>query len=159
MSTLIFGIGNPYRGDDSIGWKVAGELRNRFKFKRIPLDIRMGNIGVFSLLGLSRNYERLVIIDAEEISNGRIGKIKFLRLADFNISSSPFSHLIDLKTAWMLWQKKFEYPKIIDVFTIQIKGKVGYTSCLSPALESKFPDIIKKISEKLESELKLSHSN
>jgi hydrogenase maturation protease len=159
MDTLIFGMGNPYRGDDSIGWRVAEELRNRFKFKKNYLDIQKGNIGVFNLLDLSLDYRRLVIIDSAEMPGYKVGEVKFFSLLDLNNGKFPLSHLIDLKTAWVLWQKRFEYPERIDVFAIQIKDRVEFNSCLSSALERKFPDIIKKISKKLKLNLKNSYSN
>lgn len=159
MNTLIFGIGNPYRGDDSIGWRVAGELKNRFELNKSSLDIQKGNIGVFNLLDLSMEYRRLVIIDAAEIPGYKVGEVTFFSLLDLNNGSFPLSHLIDLKTAWMLWQKKFQHPERIDVFAIQINGRVGYNSCLSAALECKFPDIIEIISKKLKLNLKISYSN
>ena len=158
MNMLIFGVGNPYRGDDSIGIKVAEELKNKFETKKDSLNIYNGNPGVFSLLDLSRDYSRLVIIDAVETFNGKTGTVKFLRLSDLNICSSPFSHCVDLKTAWFLWKKKFENPKFIDIFAIQIKDKIEYKDSLSPILERKFSDIIKEISQKLKLEPKLSCS-
>lgn len=159
MNTLIFGMGNPYRGDDSIGLKVAEELKDSFKLKGNSLEVQKGNIGVFNLLDLSMDYSRLVIIDSAEITGQKVGTVNFFSLADLNTESSTLSHLIDLKTAWMLWRKKFEYPKKIDIFAIQIKDKVGYNSCLSFSLERKFSDIIKIISKKLKLTPKLSYSN
>ncbi len=155
MNTLIFGIGNPYRGDDGVGIKIAQELKKKFKTRKNLLDIQSGNIEAFSLLELSKEYNHLVIIDAAEMPNSKQGTVKFLHLDNLETESVSASHCIDLKTAWLLWQKSFKKPEIIDIFAIRIKKQTGYKDSLSPEVERKLPGIIETISQKL----KLSPKN
>lgn len=159
MNTLIFGIGNPYRGDDGVGIIIARELKKNFKIKKNFLDIQSGNIGVFSLLEFSREYDRLVVIDAKETSDDRPGEVKFMKLDDFEIKHSSTSHYIDLKTAWSLWQKGFKKPKFVDIFAIRIKEQTDYNDSLSPELERKLPGIIETISKKLKLSPKKAYSS
>jgi hydrogenase maturation protease len=148
MNTLIFGLGNPYRGDDSIGIKVAGELKSKFR-KENSLEIKNGNIGIFSLLELSKDYKRLIIIDAIVKSNREAGKIEFLDLSDLDIKGFFLPHFIGLRTAWSLWQERFKYPEVVEVIAINIKNEIAYKDSLSPSLQCKLPEIIKTISNNL----------
>jgi hydrogenase maturation protease len=159
MNTLIFGMGNPYRGDDGVGIKIARELKKNFKTIKNLLDIQSGDIGAFSLLESSKEYDHLVVIDAEETSDGRPGEVKFMKLDDFEIKHSSTSHYIDLRTAWSLWQKNFKKPKSVDIFAIRIKEQTDYNDSLSPELERKLPGIIKTISQKLKLSPKNSYSS
>ena len=152
MNTLIFGIGNPYRGDDGVGIKVARELKDRFKTKKDFLNIQCGNVEAFTLFELSKEYDHLVIIDAEEMPDSKTGTVNFSNLDDLETERLSNSHCIDLKTAWMLWKKNFKHPEFADVITIQIKDQIDYNDSLSPELERKLPGIIEKISQKLKLE-------
>ena len=142
-------MGNPYRGDDGVGIKIARELKKKFKTRKNLLDIKSGNIEAFSLLELSKEYDHLVIIDAAEMPDSKTGTVKFSNLDDLETERLSNSHCIDLKTAWMLWKKNFKHPEFADVITIQIKDQIDYNDSLSPELERKLPGIIETILQKL----------
>lgn len=35
MKTLVIGLGNPILGDDSVGWKVAEEVRKQLEILKL----------------------------------------------------------------------------------------------------------------------------
>ncbi|MBL7065411.1 MAG: hydrogenase maturation protease [Anaerolineae bacterium] len=65
MSELILGLGNPLRGDDGVGCRVAEELARR----ELPPGVQAldGGAAGLRLLDLLEGWERVVIVDAAEM--------------------------------------------------------------------------------------------
>ena len=64
--TLVVGLGNPLRGDDGIGPRLASELARR----QLPPGVRVidGGSGGLDLLRLWDGWPRVVIVDAADVA-------------------------------------------------------------------------------------------
>jgi hydrogenase maturation protease len=57
---IIIGIGNPFRGDDRVGWAVIERLSQ--ESERLPLDKTRGDVG--ELVEILGSHKKVIIIDA-----------------------------------------------------------------------------------------------
>jgi hydrogenase maturation protease len=96
--TLIVGLGNPILSDDGAGIYIARKIRETITAEQAT--IVEASIAGFSLLDLLIGYDKVIIIDAIQSSNGKAGQI--YRLVPDSFSSSLHStspHDVDLTTA------------------------------------------------------------
>ncbi len=75
-TTLVVGLGNPLRGDDGVGWRVAEALRDELAHADSggggvrgaggigPVDIEQLAVGGLTLMEHLVGYERAILIDA-----------------------------------------------------------------------------------------------
>ncbi|MBE3050465.1 hydrogenase maturation protease, partial [Candidatus Bathyarchaeota archaeon] len=68
---LVLGVGNPILSDDGVGIHVARELKKR----EMPgVDVEELAASGLELLDVVRGYDKVVIIDAIQTTNGRPGE-------------------------------------------------------------------------------------
>ena len=63
MSTLIIGLGNPLVTDDSVGLRVAAELRSRLA-GQADVEVAEDYWGGLRLMEQMVGYDRAIVIDA-----------------------------------------------------------------------------------------------
>ncbi|GAB4377439.1 MAG: HyaD/HybD family hydrogenase maturation endopeptidase [Calditrichia bacterium] len=138
---LILGIGNLLMGDEGIGVHVVRRL-NEIGPKDI--DIVDGGTGGFHLLEFFQNYKKILLIDAT-IDNQPPGTVTVLR-PRFSSDYPPTltAHdigLKDLLDAVYLLDKQSD----ITLFAISISPLDKMGTELSPEVENRIPEIIKRI--------------
>jgi len=150
-ATLILGLGNPLRGDDGVGPRMAKELTRRGLPEGVAaLD---GGTGGLDLLQALEGWRRVVIVDAADI--GRVpgqfarftpGQVRLAKAADpFSFHRAGVGEVLALAQAlgWTL-------PEIV-IFGVQ-PAEVGWGEGLSPAVEATLPALADAILEEVRGE-------
>ncbi|MGO9110418.1 MAG: hydrogenase maturation protease [Thermoguttaceae bacterium] len=97
MSTLIIGLGNPLVTDDSVGLRVAAELREQLA-DRSDVAVVEDYWGGLRLMEQMVGYDRAIVIDAI-CSGAPPGTIHHLAPDDIPTQRSASSHDMTLPTA------------------------------------------------------------
>jgi len=97
MKTLVLGLGNPIVTDDSVGLKVAAELRARLA-DRPDIEIGEDYWGGLRLMERMIGFDRVVVIDALR-AGGPPGTIRVLSPDDVPTQRSASAHDVNLPTA------------------------------------------------------------
>ena len=100
MPTLIIGLGNPLVTDDSVGLRVAAELRQHLA-GRPDVEVAEDYWGGLRLMEQMVGYDRAIVIDAI-CSGAPPGTIHHLAPGDIPTQRSASSHDMTLPTALAL---------------------------------------------------------
>lgn len=87
MSTLIIGLGNPLVTDDSVGLRVAAELRTRLA-GRADVEVAEDYWGGLRLMEQMVGYDRAIVVDAI-CSGAPPGTIHHLGPGDIPTHAAP----------------------------------------------------------------------
>ncbi len=146
---LIFGIGNPYRCDDSIGLKVVDILKQ--KLNNSHITIKSGSIDGLGILDEIMGYDKVLFIDSIETKQGNPGDVYKIELDPLNINQSVCaSHGIDFATAVRMG-KKFGYqmPQIVHIYAVEIEDNVSFSEECTEKVRESIPEVVKRIVEEI----------
>ncbi len=139
MKTLILGLGNPILSDDGIGIRVARLIKQSYNEPSVTV-MEASQAGL-DLLDLIAGYDRLILIDAIQTVNGKIGQVYCLEAADFAATlhfGSP--HDVNLATALELGKRLgMTLPQEIKVFAIEVKDVVTFSEECTPEAARAIP--------------------
>jgi len=149
FATLILGLGNPLRGDDGVGCRVAEELARR----ELPPGVQVldGSTAGLALLDLVAGWKRVVIVDAAEMGR-RPGEFVRFSPADVRLASTPdrFSlHHAGLSEVLALADALGRALPEMAIFGVQ-PAALGWGERLSPAVEAALPAIIAAVLEEVD---------
>ncbi len=149
MKVLVLGVGNPILSDDGVGIHVARELK---KGEMPEVDVEELAASGLELLDVVRGYDKVVIIDAIQTTNGRPGELHILEEKDFEKSihgSSP--HGINIATALALGRKLVpdEMPKEVVFFAVEAEDLVNVSENLTPKVAKALPRIVERVRKEL----------
>jgi hydrogenase maturation protease len=153
MKTLILGLGNPLLKDDSVGLRVAQELRA--KINDVP-DVEIGEDywGGLRLMERMIGFDRAIIIDA--ICTGADpGTIHLLSPDDIPTQRSASAHDVNLPTALEFGrQAGAKLPTSEDIILIGVEAADVQTfdETLSPEVENAFPMVLEVVLSELNRE-------
>lgn len=151
MKVLVLGVGNPILSDDGVGIHIARQLKER----ELPgVDVEELAASGLELLDVVRGYDKVVIIDAIQTTNGEPGELHILDEKDFEKSihgSSP--HGINIATALALGRKLVpnEMPKEVVFFAVEAEDLVNVSERLTPRVEKALPEIVDRVRKELRS--------
>ena len=153
MKTLILGLGNPLLKDDSIGLRVAQELRA--KINDAPeVEIGEDYWGGLRLMERMIGFDRAIIIDA--ICTGADpGTIHLLSPDDIPTQRSASAHDVNLPTALEFGrQAGAKLPTSEDIILIGVEAADVQTfdETLSPEVENAFPMVLEVVLSELNRE-------
>jgi hydrogenase maturation protease len=153
MRTLILGLGNPILKDDSIGLRVAQELRA--KINDAPeVEIGEDYWGGLRLMERMIGFDRAIIIDA--ICTGADpGTIHLLSPDDIPTQRSASAHDVNLPTALEFGrQAGAKLPTSEDIILIGVEAADVQTfdETLSPEVENAFPIVLEVVLSELNRE-------
>jgi len=97
MRTLVLGLGNPILRDDSIGLRVAQELRGQFDGNP-DIEVSEDYWGGLRLMERMIGFDRVIIIDAI-LADSEPGTIHLLSPDDIPTQRSASAHDVNLPTA------------------------------------------------------------
>ncbi len=97
MKTLILGLGNPLVTDDSVGLRVAAELKPRLA-GRPDVEVDEDYWGGLRLMERMVGYDRAIVIDAL-VTGGEAGTIHRLTPGSLPTQRSASAHDMSLPTA------------------------------------------------------------
>ena len=142
MKTLVVGLGNPILGDDGVGWRVAEEVRRL----RPYLEVDCLSLGGLSLMERLIGYEQVIVVDAMQTGNGRIGSVTVCSLADLPDLSAGHTtavHDTSLRTALDLGrQMGADLPEEIMIVAIEAKQVYEFSEALTPAVADAIPEAV-----------------
>lgn len=145
MKTLVLGIGNPILSDDSVGMRVAMELKSRPG--KGYFDVKWASIEGLSTLDEIAGYERLILIDSIKTGKGKPGDVYKLSLRDLNFASHlSSSHGVDFATAVELGKRVgYKIPEIIDIYAIEVEDNTTFSEECTEKVKMRIPEIVDKI--------------
>jgi hydrogenase maturation protease len=100
VTTLILGLGNPLVTDDSVGLRVAAELKVRLA-GRTDVEVGEDYWGGLRLMERMVGYDRAIVIDAIQ-TGAPPGTIHHLAVGDIPTQKSASAHDVNLPTALAL---------------------------------------------------------
>jgi hydrogenase maturation protease len=140
-SILVIGLGNPLRGDDGVGVRVAQALLER----ELPDDVEVldGGTQGLAVVNWMEGRRRLIVVDAADVGQAPGRFVRFaldevhLRGEEEHLSV----HAAGLRDALLLAQALKKLPDEVVVFGVQ-PANVEWDSGLSPELEAAFPGLL-----------------
>lgn len=150
MKTLVVGLGNPLVSDDSVGLRVAAELRKRLAH-RPDVEVAEDYRGGLQLMERMIGYDRAIIIDA--ICTGAApGTIHHLTPDAIPTQRSASAHDVNLPTALEFGRQAGEpLPKNEDIRIIGIEADevVTFSEQCTPAVEAAVPRTVQEVMQAL----------
>ena len=151
MRTLVLGIGNPFLGDDGIGFDIAQELAGVIEDENI--DVKDSSLPGLNLLELIVGYDKVIIIDAIMTDNGEVGEIYRLEPENFVKTVHPASsaHDVNLATAIEIGRKSLaeQMPSEIVVFAVEIKEVTEFTEEMTTKVKEAIPKAVNLVLEEM----------
>ena len=143
--TLILGLGNPLRGDDGVGVRLAQMLTGR----RLPAGVEVVDGGTqgLGLVALLEGRRRAIVIDAAEMGR-RPGE--FVRFAPDEArlpgaEGAGFSvHEAGLREALLLAHALGILPDEVVVYGVQ-PARIEWDAGLSPQVEAALPALVEAV--------------
>jgi hydrogenase maturation protease len=140
VKTLVLGLGNPLVSDDSVGLRVAAELKSRLA-GRPEIEIDEDCRGGLRLMERLVGYDRAVVIDA--ICTGAPpGTIHRLAPDDLPTQRSASAHDVNLPTALALGRQaglRLPEDRHIRLVGIEAEDILNFGEACTPAVAAAVP--------------------
>lgn len=147
--TIVVGVGNPLRADDSAGLWVARALRDRLAPKGIT--VVEASVGGLDLVEMLTGYDRAVLIDAIQTKGGTPGQV--YRTTAGAVPGGRLasgSHTLDLAGALELGRKLgLPLPSEIVIFAIEAADLESFSEGCTPAVARAVPVCAEMVVEEL----------
>jgi hydrogenase maturation protease len=157
MKTLVLGLGNPILKDDSVGLRVAQQLRPVL-LDEPDIEIDEDYWGGLRLMERMVGFDRAIIIDAI-LTGVEPGTIHRLSPGDVPTQHSASAHDVNLPTALEIGRQAGAHlPKSEDIFLIGVEAADVQTfdETLSPEVEASLPLAIEAVLSVLNIDIGLS---
>lgn len=146
MKTLVLGLGNPLLRDDSIGLRVAQELRGQFDCDP-DIEVSEDYWGGLRLMERMIGFDRAIIIDAI-LADSEPGTIHLLSPDDIPTQRSASAHDVNLPTALEFGRRAgAQLPPASEITLIGIEAADVQTfdESLTPELERALPHAVEAV--------------
>lgn len=149
MKTIVVGLGNPILSDDSVGIRVAEELKGRLNQKEITVEET--SMAGLDLLDLLVNFDRAIIIDAIQTAEGKAGQIYQLEPTAFNATRHATTpHDVNFATALEFGKKLgLALPQQITIFAIEVEDVTTFSEECTPEVERAIPLVVNMVTSEL----------
>lgn len=143
MRTLVIGLGNPILSDDGVGVRIAYAIQERLP-ETSRVEVRELSVGGLALMEAMVGYEKVIIIDAIQTKDAKIGKITRMTIDDLRDISptqhSASAHDASLITALDLAERMgLAIPKEITIFAIEVDNIYDFSDQPTPDVMSAIP--------------------
>ncbi|MDM8001160.1 MAG: hydrogenase maturation protease [Dehalococcoidia bacterium] len=149
MKTAIIGIGSLLRGDDAVGIRIATAIER----EQLPPDVEVTTTTAagLALLDLLTGYDRAVIIDAIQTSEGKPGDVYRLELEDIPAPVHSFTvHDVDLRSALDTGRRTgLPLPTDIVIFAVEIADVTPLRESCTPEVEEAIPKAVDLVLQEL----------
>lgn len=146
---LVIGLGNPLRGDDAVGWMVAGQVQQQLAKEEYPVEVAYMAVGGIGLMERLAGYEQVILIDAVTTGQRPPGSLYVLSVDDLphveagHLSSS---HDTTFQTAFSLGRALgLALPETILIFGVEAAPVFDFTEQLTPAVAAAVPQLTRMI--------------
>ena len=147
-STLVLGVGNPFRRDDGVGPAVIARLQAENSLDDV--DLLDGGIDGFALMDYMQGYARVLLVDAVNM-NAAPGAIRLFspQEAALSITSDALStHGFGVAEVIALMEK---LNMRVDMQILGIQAKdVTFGEGLSPEVAAKMDDVLAIVKKTIE---------
>ena len=148
MKTIVVGLGNPILGDDGVGWKIAGQVRQRSDFPH-DVDVDCLSIGGISLMERLIGYERAILVDSFVTNKNQIGTLLCFSLDDLPnraLGHICSAHDTTLQNALKIGQELgAQLPKEITVVAVETQDVYDFSEHLTPTVAAAVPAAVQAI--------------
>jgi hydrogenase maturation protease len=151
MKTLILGLGNPLVTDDSVGLRVAAELKLALE-GRDDVDVDEDYWGGLRLMERMAGYARAIVIDAIQ-TGAPPGTIHQLSVDSIPTQRSASAHDVNLPTALALGrQAGVELPADDAILLVGVEADdiLTFGEHCTPAVEAAIPLVVRGVLEALD---------
>ena len=150
MRTIVIGLGNPVRADDSVGLGVARLLRERLR-DRDDCDVVELYAGGLHLVEAMAGYDRAVVIDALQTGRAAPGTVCRLTLDELEGSrTTTCTHDTSLPTALEAWRRlAVPLPREIAVWGIEVENTESFSEELTEPVARAVPGAARAILDEL----------
>jgi len=149
VKTLVLALGNPFLSDDSVGLHVARALEGRFNQPEITvMETCMAGL---SLLDLLIGYDRVIIIDAIQTREGKVGQVYRLKPDALDATrhvSTP--HDVNFATALELGKRLgLVLPQQITIFAVEVEDVTTFGDRCTRRVEETIPVVADMVTQEL----------
>lgn len=149
VKTLVLALGNPFLSDDSVGLHVARALEGRFNQPEITvMETCMAGL---SLLDLLIGYDRVIIIDAIQTREGKVGQVYRLETDALDATrhvSTP--HDVNFVTALELGKRLgLALPQQITIFAVEVEDVTTFGEGCTRRVKETIPVVADMVTQEL----------
>ena len=141
---LIIAYGNPLRSDDSVGWRAAEALQQKFSPNEIEIHcLRQLAPEVAEIVS---KFPRVIFIDAACPPAGHPGEIRVEKLGNVQAkdSTTQFFHAVSPLAVIRLAESLYRVKP--GAFSVTVTGQdFDHGEKLSPAVDSALPHLVSRI--------------
>jgi hydrogenase maturation protease len=144
--TLVLGLGNPIVSDDSVGLRVAGQLKTLLAGRK-DVEVSEDYWGGLRLMERMAGYARVIVIDAI-VTGAPPGTVHRLRVDDISTQRSASAHDVNLPTALEFGrQAGLPLPANDGILLVGIEAAdiLTFSEQLTPAVEAAIPIVVQDI--------------
>ncbi len=145
MKTLIIGLGNPILTDDGVGVKVAYAVRDAMASTAGDgVTVTEASVGGLRLMEMMEGYDRVIVVDAIQTTDGQPGKVYRLTLDDIASAvptqHSASAHDMNLPTAMEMGRRLgMDLPDRVEIFAIEALDVVTFGETCTPRVTAAIP--------------------
>lgn len=149
MKTLVLGLGNPILSDDSVGFRIAEELENRYA--ELEVTVMATDLAGLSLLDLILGYDKVILIDSIQTRGGKVGQVYRLDAQDFAATRHAAStHNVNLAVALELGKRLgLSMPQEITIFAIEVQDVTTFSESCTPQVERAIAKAVQRVTREL----------
>jgi hydrogenase maturation protease len=151
MATIVIGIGNLVRKDDSVGIHAVRAVAQAIEGRR-GVTARELPIGGMRLMEAMVGYDRAILIDAIQTEGGTPGAIYHVPAAELLRSRHAHS-LHDASLAVALEMGRIaglSLPRDITAWAVEAADVDGFGEGLTPEVGKAVPEVVRQVMRQLE---------
>ncbi len=151
MTTLILGLGNPLVTDDSVGLRVAAELKKRLA-GRLDVEVDEDYWGGLRLMERMVGYDRAIVIDAIQ-TGAPPGTLHRLSPGSIPTQRSASAHDVNLTTALALGRQaglRLPSDQAILLVAVEVEDILTFGDQCTPAVQAAIAPAVEAVMEALD---------
>lgn len=149
--TVVLGLGNPVRGDDAVGLRVAEAVERLLRAAPIPgVSVATSTRAGLELIPLLEHADIAIIIDAFESPDAVPGRVRRLGLEEVSgVQRLIGVHDVTIGAALALGRESgLEMPATVEIYAVEA-GEVGFIrEHLSEAVAATVEPLAREIYER-----------
>ncbi len=149
LKTLVLGLGNTILTDDGVGIHVVRAVATRCQWDDVTFT--EASVGGLRLLDVITDYERLVIIDAIQTTDGEPGDVYRLHPDDLQTSlHSGSTHDLSLLGALALGRgldMSLPDNEAIVIIAIEVEDVLTFGETCTPRVQTAIPRAVQMVLE------------
>ena len=144
-STVIIGLGNPVLADDSVGLRIAADLRRRLAGRNDFTTLELYSGGIW-LMEAMAGHERAIVIDAI-VSGGVAGAVYRLGLEDLpRTRTSDSTHDASLPVALELGHAAgLKLPRDVQIWAVEAADVETFSERMTPEVERAVSRVVEQV--------------